>query len=209
MSLFGLIKLYRFRKKWRRINTHNLSIAVNIFPINIVEIGKGTYGGINLLAFGEEYKCIIGNYCSIGPNVTFILDADHELNNLSTYPFKVKMGGDKYEAVSKGDIIIDDDVWIGYGATILSGVHIAQGAVIAANTTVTKDIPPYAIVAGNPGKIIKYRFSDDIIKVLLKLDFNKLSLDYYKNNVDSLYTDLTRIADPNIIIDMFDGLVKK
>ena len=94
------------------------------------------------------------------------------------------------EAISKGDIIVDDDVWIGYGATILSGVHIGQGAVIAAGAVVTKDVPPYAIVGGVPAKVIKYRFSPEIIQQLMKLDYSKLTEDMIRERIDDLYTSL-------------------
>ena len=84
------------------------------------------------------------------------MDAGHTLNNISTYPFKTALLNYKNEeAISKGNIIIDDDVWIGFGATIMSGVHIGQGAVIAAGSVVTKDVPPVAVAAGNPVRFIK------------------------------------------------------
>ena len=101
---------------------------------------------------------MIGNYISIAQNVHFLLDVEHFANHISTYPFKVKLlHSQKSESFSKGDIIIDDDVWIGYGATILSGVRIGQGAVVATGAVVTSDVPPYAIVGGVPAKVIKYR----------------------------------------------------
>lgn len=86
------------------------------------------------------------------------------MSGVSTYPFKRKLFHGGEEAVSKGDIIVGDDVWVGYGATILSGVHIGQGAVIAAGAVVNKDVPPYAIVGGIPAKVIKYRFSESVCK---------------------------------------------
>ena len=94
------------------------------------------------------------------------------------------------EAISKGDIIVDDDVWIGYGATILSGVHIGQGAVVAAGAVVTKDAPPYAIVGGVPARVIKYRFSPEVIEQLLKLDYSKLTDNMIRERIDDLYTSL-------------------
>lgn len=72
----------------------------------------------------------------------------------------------KHEATSKGDIVVKDDVWIGYGSIILSGVHIGQGAVIAAGSVVSHDVPPYAIVGGVPARLIKYRFSEEMTKKL-------------------------------------------
>lgn len=97
---------------------------------------------------------------------------------------------DYRDATSKGSIIVDDDVWIGYRATIMSGVHIGQGAVVAAGAVVTKDVPPYAIVGGVPARVIKYRFSPEVIEHLLKLDYSKLSDDMIREKIDDLYTSL-------------------
>lgn len=101
--------------------------------------------------------------------------------------------GQKAEACTKGDIIVDDDVWIGERATIMSGVHIGQGAVIAAGSVVTHDIPPYAVVGGVPAKIIKYRFSKEIIDGLLKVDYSKLTKEMISTHIDELYSKLSDV----------------
>ena len=93
------------------------------------------------------------------------------------------------ESETKGDIIIEDDVWIGYGCTILSGVKIGQGAVIGTRSVVAKDIPPYAIYAGN--KIIKYRFSNKVIEKLLKIDFSKINEKCIRENIKCFYETIT------------------
>ena len=90
--------------------------------------------------------------------------------------------------------MVDNDVWIGYGATILSGVHIGQGAVIAAGAVVTKDVPPYAIVGGVPAKVIKYRFEESTIKDLLMIDYTKLTKEMIEQHVNNLYEPLTELA---------------
>lgn len=172
MSLSDKIKLYKFKKKWRKNNQNNFTVVVNVFPEGLVNVGNYTYGPIKFLSITGN-KLIIGNYCSIASGVTFLAGLDHPTKFISTYPFISRFASGK-DAVSKGDILIDDDVWIGYGATILSGVHIHQGAVIAAGAVVTKDVPPYAVVGGVPAEIIKYRFSLDIIKKLLKIEYSKL-----------------------------------
>ena len=115
------------------------------------------------------------------------------LIGLSTYGICSAYDRNKNEAVSKGDIILDDDVWIGYRAIILSGVHIGQGAIIAAGAVVTKDVPPYAIVAGVPARIVKYRFSEDIIKDLEKIDFSLMTKDIIEKHIDELYTKVTTV----------------
>ena len=184
------ISLFLFRKKWRKKNKFNTTIPLNMFDINSVLIGKHTYGGIAVLNYNNTYKLTIGNYCSIATSVMFILDADHYTNHISTFPFKVKELGERFEGVSKGDILVDDDVWIGYGATIMSGVHIGQGGVVAAGAIVTKDVPPYAIVGGVPAKVIKYRFEPKMIEELLKVDYSKLTKEMVEEHIDDLYTEL-------------------
>ena len=100
-----------------------------------------------------------------------MLDGGHNTHWVTTYPFNVFGNSSQHRdhPTGKGDVIIGSDVWIGYNATILSGVEIGSGALVGANSTVTKNVPPYAIVAGNPAEIIKYRFSEGIIGKLKDL----------------------------------------
>lgn len=180
------IDLFRAHYKWRKRNPHNFTVLVKeLFDFNRVIVGNGTYGELYVLDDAKTSKLVIGNYCSIAKEVVFILGSDHRLDTLSTYPFKVMYMGEKREAISKGDIIIDDDVWIGQRATILSGIHIGQGAVIAAGAVVTKDVEPYAIVGGNPAKVIKYRFEEKIRNELLSIDFSKIG----KNEIEKLVNE--------------------
>lgn len=188
--MFGFIRLLIFRLHWRKRNKHNFTVAKTLFPIDSVEVGNSSYGGIRVLDFGGDYKLSIGSFCSIGPNVTFVLQADHNMNYFSTYPFKVKLMGEQSEAVSKGNITVKDDVWIGCGVIILSGITIGQGSVIAAGAIVTHDVPPYAIVAGNPAKVIRYRFSDEVIARMLDFDYLNLTSSICKENAKLLYTNL-------------------
>lgn len=189
--IIRMMKIFFFKRKWRKLNRHNSTYPLDLFPISVASVGRFTYGGLRVLAFGEEHKVTIGDFCSIGPNVLFLLKADHPINNLSTFPFKVKVLGEAYEATSKGDIILEDDVWIGANATILSGVTIGKGAVVAAGAVVTESIPPYAIVGGVPAKVIKYRFSNEIIETLKEFDFSKIGYEQIKGNIDLLYTAVT------------------
>ncbi len=122
-------------------------------------------------------KLIIGKFCMIASDVTFIMNgANHLTDSVSTYPFAI-FGHDWSDAMEgksypiKGDTQIGNDVWIGYGATIMPGVTVGDGAIIATKSVVTKDVPPYAIVGGNPAKEIKKRFSDSKIEQLLKISW--------------------------------------
>lgn len=195
---FGGIKSrfssYKFKRNWRKNNGHNQTSAGNIFNDKLVSVGKYTYGQLNVLTFDDKTKLSIGNFCSIGPNVWFIPSADHSLNHISTYPYKVNVLGEALEGVAKGDIIVEDDVWIGLGATILSGVRIGQGAVIAAGAVVSKDVPPYAIVAGTPAKTLKNRVSDDVISFLMTLDYKALDESMIKEHINDLYFDLDGLS---------------
>lgn len=182
--------MYRYRKQWRQVNSHNLTVPVARYPIQKITIGRNTYGPIDALLSNPTNELRIGSYCSIGGNVKFLISGDHAIDRISTYPFKSRCLTGELEALSKGDIVVDDDVWIGYGATILSGVHVGQGAVVAAGAVVSKDVPPYAIVAGVPAKVIKYRFEPDLIEELSKVDFSKLEQPMIENHVDDLYRKL-------------------
>ena len=122
-------------------------------------------------------KLIIGKFCSIACGAKFLFtSANHTMQSLSTYPFPiffeewgldVKNIADAWD--NKGDIVIGNDVWIGYEAVILSGVTIGDGAVIGTRAVVTKDVPPYAIVGGVPAKLIRKRFDEDVISRLVEL----------------------------------------
>lgn len=136
-----ILKRKRFIK-WRKKNPHNETFPINEFNHDVVQVGNHTYGGLQVLNHNINEKLIIGDFCSIAPDVVFILNADHGTRFISTFPFRVKCTGMScHEGLSKGDITVGDDVWIGYGATILSGIHIGRGAVIAAGAVVTKRCP--------------------------------------------------------------------
>ena len=190
MSIFYTIRRNFFRKKWRKLNKHNSTTARDIFPESMVSIGNYTYGEIGVLAFNDLNRIDIGGFCSIAPGVTFIVSADHSVQRASTFPFKSKIIDGSSEGTSKGNILIDDDVWIGHGATILSGVHIGQGAIVAAGAVVSKDVSPYTVVGGVPAKLIKNRFNQSVMEYMLTLDYGKLEESSIREHVDDLYTDL-------------------
>lgn len=124
-------------------------------------------------------RLMIGKFCSIACGAKFIFtSANHTLRSLSTYPFPIffeEWGLDKKQVASawdnKGDIVIGNDVWIGYEAVILSGVHIGDGAIIGARAVVTKDVPPYTVAAGVPAREIRKRFDEETIKQLQKIQW--------------------------------------
>ena len=198
-------RLWKLNRKWRKINAHNGTSLANLFDIDAVSVGHDTYG--KLLVFNSDcsYNLKIGSYCSIAEDVYFLLCADHQLDFISTFPFKAHSLNTKAdESVSKGNIIIDDDVWIGSRAMILSGVHVGQGAVIAAGGVITKDVPPYAIVGGNPAKVIKYRFDHATIQKLINLDYSKIDKKFIRENEGLFY----RHVD-NCLINKIMNLVSK
>lgn len=180
LILSKLLSNYKFlqhKKKWRKKNDHNKTVAIGFFPIDKVSVGNYTYGDLSIISYGEENQGLeIGHYVSIANGVKFLLGGNHYYKRFTTYPFQAKISDSNIiETWSKGKIIIHDDVWIGTEAFIISGVTIGQGVIVAARSVVTKDVPPYAIVAGNPAKIVKYRFDQDRINQLIKIDFSKLT----------------------------------
>ena len=193
-NIASLMKLNSFKREWARNNRHNYTFPINRFPIECVEVGKETYGELNVVTFSNESKLVIGNYVSISPNVSFLLDVEHHIDHISTYPFRVKtLKKQKAESFSKGNIIVGDDAWIGYGAIILSGVRIGQGAVVAAGSVVTKDVPPYTIVGGCPAKQIRKRFRDEIIENALQLDYSQLTKELICKHESELYSKVDNV----------------
>ena len=139
-------------------------------------------------------KLIIGKFCSIACGVRFLFNsANHTLSSLSTYTFPLfyeEWDLKQQDVVNswdnKGDIIIGNDVWIGYEAIILSGVTVGDGAIIGTRAVVTKDVPPYTIVGGVPAKPIKKRFSEDTIVSLLKIKWWDWPKEKITNNLSAI-----------------------
>jgi virginiamycin A acetyltransferase len=189
----------KFAKAWRKKNKHNeTKVGRRLFPIEIVTIGKGTYGTIVIqsLYVTENEKLTIGNYVSIAPNVTFLLGVNHQQHTSTTFPFYSKLiERSPIDAVSKGPIQVDDEVWIGTGAFIFSGIRIGKGAIVGAGAIVTKDVPPYGIVAGNPAKLIRYRFDQEIIDILVPIRFADLSTDWIRKHMSDIYKKIETKED--------------
>lgn len=200
----NIISLALFKIEWRKRNRHNYTNVNSIFPVDKVIVGEKTYGYLNVKTYGNfKEKLIIGSYCSIAGEVEFLLGGEHSYKGLSTYPFKEYICGLNEDTLTKGPIIVEDDVWIGQRCLILSGVKIGQGAVVAAGAVVTKNVPAYAIVAGNPAKVIKYRFPDEIRNKMNKVEFSKIDYNFVGKNIDKLCSPL-EIENLNDFIKYFE-----
>lgn len=151
-------------------------------------------------------KLIIGKFCQIAAGVEFIMNgANHQMNAVSTFPFYIFEGWDMElpslrDLPIKGDTIIGNDVWIGQNATILPGVQIGDGAIIGANSVVGSDVAPYTIVVGNPARMVKKRFDEELITLLLRLKWWDKSID----TINSLIPILT-----NSNLDFVKGEIRK
>ncbi len=138
-------------------------------------IGDFTYGSPDVKTYDSTTRLIIGRYCSFAAKVAILMGGEHRMDLGTTYPFPEiadpwpETSNITGMTGSKGDIVIGNDVWVGYGATILSGVTIGDGSAIGAGALVTHDIAPFSIVGGNPAKVIRMRFDDHLIARLLKL----------------------------------------
>lgn len=140
-----------------------------------VAIGPYSYGRPKIRFPESGARLVIGRFCSIADGVEILLGGNHRLDWATTYPFAALPGlwpeaaGLDGSHVSNGDVVIGHDVWLGSQSLILSGVTIGHGAVVAARAVVTRDVPPYAIVAGNPARPIRQRFPDAVARRLLAL----------------------------------------
>lgn len=170
-----------------------------------IEVGDYTYydGRSRPEAFEEENiifarscKLIIGKFCQIANNTQFILsDANHQMSGFSTFPFFIfgRMAEGRPEwneydldLPKPKDTIVGNDVWFGHESTILSKVTIGDGAIIAAKAVVDKDVPPYAIVAGNPATVVRKRFSEDVIRHLLDIRWWNWDYDTISQNIRAI-----------------------
>lgn len=134
-----------------------------------------TFERENVLFHYGPGRLVIGRYCAIAREVRFLMGAASHPMGLSTFPFPMFGGAwlehmpAMRERAMKGDLVIGHDVWLGYRATLLAGVTVGSGAVVAADSVVTHDVPPYAVVAGNPARIIRHRLSEADCERMLKL----------------------------------------
>ncbi|MBB6214490.1 virginiamycin A acetyltransferase [Anaerosolibacter carboniphilus] len=155
--------------------------------------------------FGD--RLVIGKFCAIAPRVKFIMNrANHKMKAFTTYPFGLFGNGWEYgipgieDLPFKGDTVVGNDVWIGMESIIMPGIKIGDGAIIAAKSVVTKDVPPYTIVGGNPATIIKKRFCDDVIELLLKIRWWDWEVEKITENITLLCSE-----DADKLRDMVDN----
>jgi acetyltransferase-like isoleucine patch superfamily enzyme len=135
------------------------------------EIGKWSYGFVRVLRWNRNGNLRIGNYCSFAENSTIMLGGEHNPKLITTFALGTVLGGVEPDAheETKGDVVIGNDVWLGTNAMVMSGVTIGDGAVVGANSMVATNVPPYAIVSGNPARVVWMRFPPDIVQKLLQL----------------------------------------
>ncbi|MBQ9483565.1 MAG: CatB-related O-acetyltransferase [Ruminiclostridium sp.] len=145
-------------------------------------------------------KLIIGKFCQIAAGVEFVMNgANHRMNTVTTFPFNIFDGWEQdapplSELPIKGDTVIGNDVWIGQNAVILSGVNIGDGAIVGANSVVGSDIPPYSIAVGNPAKVIRKRFDDELIGLMLEFRWWDKSIEEIKSLIPLLScSDLEKV----------------
>ena len=173
----NLFKVFKKQKKYK-----NYFLKDNLkkeIEANLAEVGKWSYGNPSIYRWDWKSKVIIGNFCSLGPDINFYVGGDHRADWISTSPLPASQFSKTFKktksiknfAKSKGDIVIGHDVWIGGRSTILSGVTIGTGAIIAAGSLVVNDVEPYTISGGNPNRVIKKRFEDSTIKRILDTEW--------------------------------------
>lgn len=190
-TLARSLRLRRLQKQWRKRNAHNATVLCEPFPIDIVTVGRGSYGELHIMShLPEVERLTIGDFVSIAPDVHILLGGNHQTHTLFTYPIRSRIiGGHCVEdAASRGPVTIADEVWIGYGATILSGVTIGRGAIVAAKAVVTRDVPPFAVVGGNPARVIRYRLPEETIARLDGLRLSDIPQTLWGELEETLYT---------------------
>ncbi len=155
-----------------------------------ISVGEYTYGLRRdcFFSYHPDDRVRLGKFCSIAEGVRFVF-GEHRMDSISTFPFRALCGDDlpHADALSKGNIMIGHDVWIGTNALILSGVTIGNGAVIAAGAVVSRDVPPYAVVGGVPAKLIRMRLNPGQITALEKIAWWNWPLEKIKKNLELFY----------------------
>jgi len=192
MKFRNQIKRLRKRIKKKIFPHSKRSIYTQDILGDRYKIGAHTYGRPKVISWEEGTSLKIGKYCSIGPEVTIFLGSEHRTDWVSTYPFPFfweEARSIPGHPSTKGDVIIGNDVWIGFGVSLLSGVTVGDGAAVGACSVVTRDVPPYAIAAGNPVQVIRYRFDEETIRKLLQIKWWDWPDEKVKENVRFICSD--------------------
>lgn len=184
-SIFCKILIYIDNKKLEYIFNRSRNVYVSNW-------GVGTYGFPSITCYDNASRLSVGKYTSIASNVSILLGSNHKRGLLTNYPRLLINNKIKPEDTNeRGDVVIGNDVWIGFGVTIIGPVVIGDGAIIGAGAVVVRDIPSYAVAVGVPATVVKYRFTEKQIEELLKIKWwNKevksikdMEIDLYSKNI--------------------------
>lgn len=198
-KMWDSFKFTALQVKWRQRNSHNETKLVRRLRLDKITVGSASYGDLDVYEFGHPDEHLsIGNFVSIAPAVKFILGGGHDTNVFMLYPVRKKYLGASCEADLKGTIRVEDDVWIGAGATILSGVTIGRGSVIGAGSVVVRDIPPYSVAVGIPCRVIRSRFAERVVRKLQQIDLSSLKPETVVKFSDFFTRDLTDISEKEL-----------
>jgi acetyltransferase-like isoleucine patch superfamily enzyme len=196
-------------KYFYSVATKYLSEKENIFiqknpEYSKYSIGRFSYGAPKVLRWGGDSKLEIGGFCSIADNVSILLGGEHQPDWITTYPFSrlfAEFQRFSGHSTTKGDVIVGNDVWIGTNVIILSGVKIGDGAVIGAGSVVTKDVEPYAIVGGNPARVIRMRFNQETIDSLLRIKWWNWDIQHIRKDMPLLLSNrVQEFIDKNLTV---------
>lgn len=179
--LYEIKKLYESENIDSRVKVHSTSYGYN----------KNTFK-----LYRKNDSVTVGKYCSIADEVVIIASGEHNYRHVSTFPFYdlSNTNSQYFDTFSKGNVVIKNDVWIGFGSVILSGVTLGNGVVVAAGSVVVDDVPDYAIVAGVPAKVIKYRFDQKYIKKLLNIKWWNWDEKLIQNRRDDFYLPISEFV---------------
>ena len=198
MNLISFIcSIFPLDKKKPKDSQDQYSAESKFFMVNNPkykrdDIGEWSYGNPNVLRWDNNSMLRIGKYCSFAPGVQILLGGEHRKDWITTYPFNVIFPDFSYiqgHPTTNGDINIGNDVWIGTNALILSGVNIGNGAIIGAGAVVVHDVPAYAVAVGNPAMVKFYRFSEEQIIELEKIQWWNWPIETIKKNIPQLLDD--------------------
>ena len=217
MSAFSFVKhrlaVRAFRKSFSARFPRQYMVPMCLFDVAKVEVADFSYGPLNVMCWNNpDEHLFIGRFVSVAEEVVFLLGGNHDSHVPSTYPFDSLILRNREDVpATKGKIVVHDDVWIGQRAMILSGVDVGQGSIIAAGAVVVRDVEPYRIVAGNPARVVKHRFSETVIQELMTwADYSLLDAQAIRQYRGLLYQPVTaqNLDQLHAMFDMLRTAVK-